>query len=456
MTDTLTVLKFGGTSVQDENAIRQLVKIVQSRSGRRLVVVSALARVTDQLLKIADACEQGASLEALQLAQEVCQRHLLVAERLLLRETKLKLLKDLFAALSTMINGLCTIKEVSPRSRDQIISVGELASSYLVAGAFQAEKIDARWIDARQFITTNSDFNSAQVDFETTNSHITEKLKPGLGSHILVTQGFIASDKRGITTTLGRGGSDYSAAVFGAGLGANKVEIWTDVDGILSADPRLVPDAQVIEQIHFLEAAEMAYFGAKVLHPATIYPALKQQIPVWILNSKNPQARGTEISFNDESKADSICGIAFKKNITLINIYSTRMLGAHGFLKSVFDVFAKYRLSVDLISTSEVNLSLTLDPQFDPKSLQEACVELKTFSEVETHEGRALISVIGGGIRKAPGLAAKIFSSISHTNIQMISMGASELNISFVVDTTQADSVVKTLHSTLIKKPAQG
>ncbi len=455
MKSRVTVLKFGGTSVQDAKAITRLVEIVQSRPGQKLVVVSALARVTDSLVKLSQLCEDGETSSALNLVKEIYERHKQVAHDLGLPATKLTLLETLFSGLSTMVTGLTTIREVSPRSRDQLVAVGELASSYLVHGAFTSFKIPAGWADAREYLITSSDFNSAQVNFEATNKKINEVLKPVLSTQTIVTQGFIASDSRNVTTTLGRGGSDYSAAIFAAGLGATKLEIWTDVDGIMSADPRLVSDAVVIERIHFLEAAEMAYFGAKVLHPSTIYPALSQQIPVWILNSKNPMGPSTEITFDDQSKAESICGIAYKKNVTLVNIYSTRMLGSHGFLKSVFDIFARHRLSVDLISTSEVNLSLTLDPNFDPQSLKSADAELKLFSDIEVNHNRAMISVIGGGIRKTQGLAARIFNEVSDINIQMISMGASELNISFVVNTEETEAVVRKLHESLIKKSTQ-
>jgi aspartate kinase len=194
----------------------------------------------------------------------------------------------------------------------------------------------------------------------------------------------------------------------------------------------------------------MAYFGAKVLHPATIFPALSKKIPVWILNSKNPANPGTEITFDPKARSEGICGIAFKKNVTLVNIYSTRMLGAHGFLKSVFDVFASHKISVDLISTSEVNISMTLDPRTNPLALQAAKAELAEFSDVEIHESRAMVAVVGGGVRKTPGLAAKLFGELTDINVQMISMGASELNLSFVVETGQTDEVVRRLHGALI------
>jgi aspartate kinase len=449
--ETMIVLKFGGTSVQDAAAISNLVKIVQSRQGPRLVVVSALAKVTDGLLQAALYCEQGNATAAKALAQDLRKRHLQVGAELSLSADQLAPIEQWFNDLDTMVQALAALKEVSPRSRDALAAVGELCSSRLVEGAFAKAGLPVHWADARKLIVTDSEFNNAQVDFHQTEARIQNNLIPMFATGIVVTQGFIGADPKGTATTLGRGGSDYSGAVFGAGLKADKVEIWTDVDGILSTDPRLVPEAIVIRRLHFSEAAEMAYFGAKVLHPATIFPALAKKIPVWILNSRNPTAAGTEITFADNFRTDGICGIAFKKNVALVNIYSTRMMGAHGFLKSVFDIFARYKLSVDLISTSEVNISLTLEPNYSPEALRDARKALEEFSSVEIHNDRAMVSVIGGGIRTTPGLAGRIFSELKDINIQMISMGASELNISFVVHTAQTSEVVQRLHSSLIQ-----
>lgn len=446
----MTVMKFGGTSVQDAAAITQLVQIVNSRKGPRLVVVSALSKVTDGLLKIAQLCEIGDSNGAEKVVEELRQRHLLVGRELGLTAMQLEPVEKWFQQLRNLTTSLAALGEVSPRSKDLLASFGELSSSCLVQGAFSKSGVNAGWADSRLLIETDSEFMSAQVNWERTAEKVNAKLKPILQKQVVVAQGFIAADPRGHTTTLGRGGSDYSGAIYGATLNADKVEIWTDVNGILSTDPRVVPAAKTIRQIHFLEAAEMAYFGAKVLHPATIYPALKQKIPVWVLNSKNPTDPGTEITF-DATAQPGVRGIAFKNKITVVNIHSGRMLGAHGFLKNVFDIFARHKLSVDLISTSEVNISLTLDPNFDSDALQRAKTELTAFADVEITSGRAMISVIGRGIRDTAGLAAKIFSEIKNINVQMISMGASELNISFVVASDQSVETVQRLHQALIQ-----
>lgn len=446
----MIVMKFGGTSVQDASAISQLVEIVKSRTGPRLVIVSALSKVTDGLLKVAELCEKGDLASAEKIVEELRLRHLYVGRELGLSAMQMEPIERWFQQLRNLTASLCALGEVSPRSRDLLASFGELSSSCLVQGAFSAKSVDAAWADSRQLIVTDSQFMAAQVDWEKTEENVKRKLHPLLEKQVVVAQGFIAADPKGHTTTLGRGGSDYSGAIYGSTLQAEKVEIWTDVNGILSTDPRVVPEAQTLRQVHFLEAAEMAYFGAKVLHPATIYPALQRRIPVWVLNSKNPRDTGTEITFESTAGA-GVRGIAFKNNITVVNIHSTRMLGAHGFLKSVFDIFARHKISVDLISTSEVNVSLTLDPNFEMDALQRAKSELSAIAEVEITTGRAMISVIGRGIRDTAGLAAKIFSEIKNINVQMISMGASELNISFVVAADQSMETVQRLHQALIQ-----
>lgn len=446
----MIVMKFGGTSVQDAAAIGNLVKIAQSRTGERLVVVSALSKVTDGLLEIARLCELGLLPTAERAAEELRLRHLQVARELSLTAMQVEPIEKWFLQLRHLVHSLATLREVSPRSRDLLAAFGELSSSILVTGALNRAGEAAEWIDSRELVVTDSNFMGAQVQWDKTGERVETQLKPRLKDKIGVAQGFIGADQNGQTTTLGRGGSDYSGAIYGACLGADKVEIWTDVNGILSTDPRLVPEARTLRQIHFLEAAEMAYFGAKVLHPATIFPAVKQKIPVWVLNSKNPDGEGTEITFTDDAGA-GVRGIAFKNNITMVNIHSGRMLGAHGFLKSVFDIFARHKLSVDLISTSEVNISLTLDPNSKSDDIQAAVNELKAFSDVEISSQNAMISVIGGGIRATPGVAARIFNEIKNINVQMISMGASELNLSFVVASSHASDAIKRLHKVLIE-----
>ncbi|MGE4132426.1 MAG: lysine-sensitive aspartokinase 3 [Bdellovibrionales bacterium] len=446
----MIVMKFGGTSVQDAPAIRRLMDIVETRPGRRLVVVSALAGVTNQLLEIAELAGQQRLEAALEKIDLLKSRHDEVARQLGLPESESQPLHKWWSQLHHIVEALVHLGEVSPRSRDLIYAFGELASSHLVARAFNGNAKAARWLDSRELVVTDATFGQAAVDFVVTTERLRTAMKME-SAQVLIAQGFIGVTPEGQTTTLGRGGSDYSAAVYGACLEAERIEIWTDVSGILTCDPRIVASARPIPQIGFDEAAEMAFFGAKVLHPATIYPAIQRRIPIWILNSKAANDHGTEITFDGKS-SDGVRGLAFKRNVTLVNLNSTRMLGAHGFLKSVFDIFAKHRLSVDLISTSEVSLSLTLDPSHDSQQLIAALSELKAVARVEVAEKLATISVVGGGIRTTPGLAARIFSEVRDFNVRMISMGASELNLSFVVSDSDLPPVLAKLHDQLVDK----
>ncbi|PWU14696.1 MAG: lysine-sensitive aspartokinase 3 [Bdellovibrio sp.] len=451
---SLTVLKFGGTSVQDALAMQDLVRIVATRKGERLVLVSAMAKVTDQLVELGKSCASGDEKAVQAVVNQLWERHQSVARDLALTPGQQEPLRRLFDQLRALSNSLAILGEVSARSLDDLLSFGELASSRLVCGAFEQAGIPAVWADSRQLIRTDSRFGSAQVHWEETGEQARRVLQPLVARSIVVAQGFIAADGDGVTTTLGRGGSDYSAAILGAVLSAGQIEIWTDVNGILSTDPRRVPEAKTLRRIHYAEAAEMAYFGAKVLHPATIFPALQKRIPVWVLNAKNPADPGTEIVY-DTSSVD-LCGVAFKTGVTVINIHSTRMLGAHGFLKSVFDVFALHELSVDLIATSEVNISLTLDRQVPANLVDRAIVDLRKISEVDVASGCATVSVIGRKIRETPGLAARLFGEIKDINVRMISMGASELNISFVIEEEHLNSVLRRLHRSLIETGQSG
>lgn len=444
------VLKFGGTSVQDAPAIRRLIEIVKSRSGNRWVVVSALARVTDALVEIGEQAARGNT--PLKEIDALEQRHLDLAQELLIKnEAVLDEVRNSFKDLRELVQSLTSIGEVSDRSRDRILSIGELCSSGLVAAAFQTAGVPAEWVDPRQVMKTDSGFTHAQVDFaETARATVSASQSAFSHAEVVITGGFVGSDSKGIVTTLGRGGSDYSAAVFGSVLNSSVIEIWTDVDGILTTDPRLVPSARKILKLSFDEAAELAYFGAKVLHPATILPAVQKNIPVYVLNSRNPGNSGTRIyqETDQEIQADRgvIKAIAFKRDVTLINIYSTRMLGAAGFLKSVFEAFARHKVSIDLISTSEVNVSLTVDRATDADALNRVVSELEGFSKITIEKKRASIATVGKGIRQAAGVAAQIFGALKGIRVFMISMGSSEVNLSLVVAEEDLTLAVSRLH----------
>jgi aspartate kinase len=300
-------------------------------------------------------------------------------------------------------------------------------------------------VDARSFMITDDQFTKALPMLEAVERKLNEIVKPKVESgYIVVTQGFIGSNKSGITTTIGRGGSDYSAAIIGSLLNAEDIQIWTDVDGILTSDPTVVSDAKRIKLMSFNEAAELAYFGARVLHPETILPAVKKEIPVHVLNSRRPDSSGTLIVANPKvSKKCVVKSIAYKEGITLISIVSTRMFLAHGFLESVFDVFHKYETIVHTVATSEVSISVTVD---NVKNLGPILQELKMFSTVSVSDKKAIVCVVGEHLKDSPGVAAKVLGAITDINVNMISQGASEINISFVIDEEHVDEVVRRLH----------
>src|SRR5262245_27855584 len=370
----MIVMKFGGTSVQDAAAINSAAEIVKTKlASKPIVVVSAMARVTDALLRIARTAEARRYEEAKDVFVELKERHLQTARELLansdakLRDGyKLKdverQIEDYFAELDNFARSIATLGELTLRTKDAIASFGERLSSLIIASAFQVHGIESELVDSRDFIITDDKFTSAAPLQQPIESHTRAILLPIIeAGRVPVAQGFIGSTLEGVTTTIGRGGSDYSAAIIGAALNADAIEIWTDVDGLLTADPRVVPEARRIRVISFAEAAELSYFGAKVLHPSTVLPAIERKIPVHIYNTLNPSNEGTTILYETTPSSNLIKSIAFKRGVSVVNVASTRMLMAHGFLRAIFEVFERYQTSVDVVTTSEVSVSVTLD-----------------------------------------------------------------------------------------------
>ncbi len=348
--------------------------------------------------------------------------------------------------IKTLIRGLTILGELSPRSLDAMASYGEQFSSTILSATMQERSLKSELVDSRRLIITDENYTKAVPLMDVSTARMKEILLPLLDRGIVpVTQGFVGSTRSGVTTTLGRDGSDYSAAIIGASLNVEVIEIWTDVDGILTADPKLVPQARVLETVTFEEASELAYFGAKVLHPSTLLPAVEKKIPVHVYNTKRPTSVGTRIISNEvkEGQPGSVNSIAYKKGITVINVYSARMLLAHGFLKSIFEVFDRFETSVDLVSTSEVNVSLTID---DQRHLQAIVNELKKFSTVTVEHSKAIICLVGEQMRYTPGISARAFGAIRDMNIVMISQGASEVNLSFIIDEADVRAAVERLH----------
>ncbi len=387
----LVVMKFGGTSVEDPAAIERTAKIVAGRvaHGKQpVVVVSAMAKVTDQLLRAAAAAGQGDKTGALAISSRLRSRHRDTACVLVKNPTEAAALQSLidqkFDKLDEILRGLAAVLELTPRIADRIVSYGERISSLIVAAAFLERGVDAQHVDAREIIVTDSQYQKAVPQIDLLDKRSQEKLLPltSLGK-VPVMGGFIASNEAGITTTLGRGGSDFTGALVGGAISADAIEIWTDVDGIMTTDPRICPDALRVKVISFEEAAELAYFGAKVLHPATILPAVKKNIPVHVLNSRNPGSEGTRIISLAPHCKSPFKSIAVKKKLSIIDVVASRMLMTHGYLSEIFAIFDKHRCAVDMVSTSEVSVSLTVDSN---ESLPAIAADLSKLADVK-YEG---------------------------------------------------------------------
>ena len=439
----MVVQKFGGTSVADPAAIRRLIEIVRTaraRDGRGpAVVVSAMSGVTDVLLGIASAAGSGSGTEeALAKIEQLRQRHLAAAGELAAPADQEALATDINSTLdqlAAVARALAVLREVSPRTLDVIAAMGELLSSRLVAAALNAAGVEAQWVDARRAIVTSGDHTratpltveTARALRATVGAALDAKRVPVLG-------GFVGATVDGHTTTLGRGGSDYSGALVGAGIGAREIQIWTDVDGMLTADPRVIAKPRLVPRLSFAEAAELAYFGAKVLHPSTILPAVERDIPVRILNSLRPEGSGTLITAEPSLDGSPLTGLASKRNVIVVDITSTRMLMAYGFLRRVFEVFERFSTAVDVVTTSEVSVSVTVD---DPKSLPVITEALSEFAEVSTEREMALLCAVGDRLRDEPEIAARVVSVLEEVPLRMISQAASRRNITVIL--RQAD-----------------
>ena len=455
---SLVVMKFGGTSVEDPAAIARTASIVAGRvaAGKKpVVVVSAMARVTDQLLRCAASSSMGDRTGALAISSRLRSRH---------RDTACALIKDpkqagplvnwidqKFDQLDEILRGLAAILELTPRISDLIVSYGERISSRTIAAAFAERGVDAAHVDARDVIITDSQYQKAIPIDSIIEKRAAEKIRPLVNQgKVPVIGGFLGSNEAGITTTLGRGGSDFTAALLGGAMQADSIEIWTDVDGIMTSDPRVCADALRVKVISFEEAAELAYFGAKVLHPATILPAVKKNIPVQVLNSKNPANDGTRIISLAPHCKSPFKSIAVKKKLSIIDVVASRMLMTHGYLKEIFTIFDKYQTPIDMVSTSEVSVSLTVDSN---DKLPLIAAELSKLADVKYEGKKALVCMVGEDIRGQNGMAARVFAAIRHINVRMISQGASEINMSFMIEEDDAEEAVRSLHAAFFQNP---
>lgn len=444
-----TVMKFGGTSVEDTAALRRLVGIVDQRVAEHpVVVVSALRGVTDALLQSVRLASDGDAGAGMAQLDPQLDRHLVIAADLLEGEARRGMEAAVEAARAELAD-LLRIVRAHPGTRlplqDEIVAFGERLSSRLTAEVLQAGGITATAVDARECILTTEEHTQGVPLPGPTRARTRSKLRPLIEEGVVpVLGGFIAAAESGATTTLGRGGSDYSAAIFGAALEAREIQIWTDVTGFLTADPRVVRDARPLARLSYAEAAELAFFGAKVLHPKTIQPAVETGIPVRVCNSRQPELPGTLIDAASEPTPGGVKAIAHKPGISLLQVTSTRMLGAYGFLRALFEVFEKHRTGVDIVTTSEVSVSLSVE---DTRRLPAIIEDLQALGSVRVSHGNAIICIVGEGIENISGVAARVFGTIGDINVVLISQGASSINLTFVVKEEHVAEAVTRLHA---------
>lgn len=448
----MIVCKFGGTSVADAAAIGRVIDIIETkRSQQPVVVVSALGGATNMLLDIANKAASGELLIALQLVEQLRDRHVREAAILLPGSAEAdELTADIAATfddLAHLAEAFKTLGYLTPRSLDAVAAIGELLSSKIVAAAFRQRGYPATFVDARDVMRTNDFFTKAEPDVDGIRHASQERLVPLLQQgRIPVMGGFVGATASRLTTTLGRGGSDYSASLIGAAVDATAIEIWTDVDGMLTADPRVIPAAQLIERISFDEAAELAAFGAKVLHPATIAPAVQRGIPVYVFNSRNPRAKGTMIAF--DAPRLPVRAIAGKRATTMVKLRSSRMLLAPGFLRRVFEVFESHRTSVDVVTTSEVSVSVTLD---DATNLAAILQDLAAFGDVSVLPRAGLLAIVGAGISDSGHAMAKAVAALGDIPVHMASLSATGINFTLVIDDEHVVPAMQRLHATFFE-----
>lgn len=447
-------MKFGGTSVANKDAIKRAISIVQGRLDLRpVVVVSAMSKVTDNLYRIADDAAAQNESEIALLLEQLRDRHIDTASGLLadcghfLNEA-ISDINTICDYLEKVVFSVCALGELSARSKAIILSQGEILSSTIIAHTMNAYGIATELVDARKMIIAAGDPLKSEPIFEEINARVPAIIEQSLRySQAVITQGFISSTVDGMPTVLGRGGSDYTASLIGMAVNAERIEIWTDVDGVRTADPRIVQNTMCLDRISFEEAAEMAHFGAKVLHPLTIEPAVMKNIPISVLNSMNPSHSGTLILGNDKIE-EGAKAVSWKEDILMINIFSPKMINATGFVQRVFGVFSDNNISVDIISTSEANISVTVAGNQDVARLTE---QLSQFAQVNVDKCKSQVSVIGKNVINHCDMIQRTFNALLGYNVHMISQGASNINVSFVIDRDRLGEIVNSIHKNLFE-----
>jgi aspartate kinase len=455
----MVVQKFGGTSVADPDAVRRLIEIARAaraRDGRGpVLVVSAMSRVTDALLTIAAEAGAAKTDSALGHVDQLRERHLVMARALADQRGVATLstqINEHFDQLAAVVKALAVLREVSFRTLDVVAAMGELLSSRIIASALVNAGLPGEWVDARAAIVTDDAHTKACPLMRETRAALRASVVPLVeAGRVPVIGGFVGATVDGHTTTLGRGGSDYSGAIVGAGIDAAEIQIWTDVDGMLTADPRVIPQSRLVPRLSFAEAAELSYFGAKVLHPSTIHPAVERDIPVRILNSWKPAASGTLITATSPPDGNPLTAMAAKRDLTVVDITSSRMLMAYGFLRRVFEVFERFRTAVDVVTTSEVSVSVTVD---DRRHLEAIVEALSEFGEVSVEQEMALLCAVGDRLRSEPEIAARVIRVLEEVPLRMISQAASRRNITVILRQSDLPHAMHRLHEEFFAAPA--
>ncbi|HYM75064.1 MAG TPA: aspartate kinase [Candidatus Dormibacteraeota bacterium] len=450
--DDVVVMKFGGTSVEDSAAIRRLIGIVESRlDAQPVVVVSALAKVTDQLLEAGNAAAKGHLGFALATVRNIYVRHEQLADSMVGNSAYGSLDRELrceFQALESLLHDVDVSRELDLKAQDRLLGFGECFSSKLVSEALCEAGLKAGHVDARSCIVTDARHGQASPVWDVTSQRLLDVIDPLLqAGAVPVLGGFIASTSDGVPTTLGRGGSDFSATIIGAALGASRVEIWTDVDGVMTTDPKFCPDARVIRKMSFDEAAELAHYGAKVLHPATLAPAMRENIPVFVLNSRQPEGPGTEITAR-VSSANGVSAITAKRNVAAVDLQSGQGLDS-ALLNTVFTAFDDHSCAVDVVGTSLGRISLLVG---STAALPEIAARLQSVVEVQWENHKALVCLVGENIRRQPDVASRVFAAVSDMDVRVLCQGASDRTISFLVDEAKVEESVQRLHRMFFSK----
>ncbi len=450
MSQTLIVAKFGGTSVADFAAMNRSADVVLANPGTRLVVLSASAGVTNLLVTLAEGQEQ---MQRARLLDEIRRIQYAIIDQF----TQPEIIRD---EIDRVLENITMLSEAaalatSTALTDELVSHGELMSSLLFVEVLRQRNAPSLWFDVRKVMRTDDHFGRAEPDVALLADLVQTQLAPRMAEALIVTQGFIGSEAKGRTTTLGRGGSDYTAALLGEALHASRIDIWTDVPGIYTTDPRVVPSAKRIDEITFEEAAEMATFGAKVLHPATLMPAVRSDIPVFVGSSRDPEAGGTRVC-NQTRNPPLFRALALRRKQTLLTLHSLNMLHARGFLAEVFNILARHSISVDLITTSEVSVALTLDTTGSTSTgtsllTQALLTELSSLCRVEVEENLALVALIGNKLSQAAGVGKEVFGVLEGVNLRLICYGASSYNLCFLVPGQDAEKVIQKLHHNLFE-----